>query len=209
MTSLGEPDTEQLLKRVAAGERAARELLLDRYRGRLSRMIALRLDHRLWARVDPSDVLQETLLEADQKLSGFARRPPLPFYPWLRRLAWERLVQVHRRHIRVQRRTVNREENLPLPDNSALELAGRLAARGSSPSARQRHEELCGRLHWALAQLADGDREILVLRYLEDLSTKEIAVVLSVTEAAVKMRQLRALRRLRDLLGDDLGEDKP
>jgi RNA polymerase sigma-70 factor (ECF subfamily) len=211
MTSPGEPDTEQLLQRVAAGDRAARERLLDRHRRRLGRMIALRLDRRLWARVDPSDVLQEALLEADQKLSDFARRPPLPFYPWLRRLAWERLVRVHRRHIRVQRRSVNREENppLPLPDESALELAGRLAARGSSPSARQRHEELCGRLHWALAQLADGDREMLVLRYLEDLSTKEIAAVLSVTEAAVKMRQLRALRRLRDLLGDDLGEELP
>ena len=67
MTSLGEPDTEQLLERVAAGERAARELLLDRHRKRLRRMIELRLDRRLWVRVDPSDVLQETLLEADQK----------------------------------------------------------------------------------------------------------------------------------------------
>jgi RNA polymerase sigma-70 factor (ECF subfamily) len=211
MTTSGEPDTEQLLERVAAGDRAARGLLLDRHRRRLGRMITLRLDRRLWARVDPSDVLQETLAEADQKLSDFARRPPLPFYPWLRRLAWERLLRVHRRHIRVQKRSVNREEGpgAPLPDESALELAGRLAARGSSPSARLRQEELCSRLHRALAQLTDGDREILVLRYLEDLSTKEIAGVLSVTEAAVKMRQLRALRRLRDLLGDDLGEELP
>jgi RNA polymerase sigma-70 factor (ECF subfamily) len=209
MTTPGEPDTEQLLQRVAAGDRAARELLLDRHRRRLQRMIALRLDRRLWARVDPSDVLQETLAEADQKLSDFARRLPLPFYPWLRRLAWERVVQVHRRHIRVQMRSVNREADPgpPLPDESAAELAGRLAARGSSPSARLRHQELCSRLNGALAQVPDADREVLVLRFLEDLSTKEIAAVLSVTEAAVKMRQLRALRRLRGLLGDDLGEE--
>jgi RNA polymerase sigma-70 factor (ECF subfamily) len=211
MTSPGEPDTEQLLERVAAGDRAARGLLLDRHRQRLRRMIGLRLDRRLWARVDPSDVLQETLAEADQKLADFARRRPLPFYPWLRRLAWERLVQVHRRHIRVRKRSVNREEapGPPLPDESALELADRLATHGSSPSARLRHAELCGRLRWALGQLAEGDREVLVLRYLEDLSTREIAAVLDVTQAAVKMRQLRALRRLRDLLGDDLGEELP
>src|SRR5262249_27454891 len=143
------------------------------------------------------------------KLSDFARRRPLPFYPWLRRLAWERLVQVHRRHIRARRRSVNREEGPgpPLPDESALELADRLAARGSSPSARLRHEEQCGRLLCALAQLTEGDREVLVLRFLEDLSTKEIAAVLNATHAAVKMRQLRALRRLRDLLGDALREE--
>ena len=206
MAAEDEPDSEQLLERFLAGDRAARELLLDRHRQRLRRMIALRLDPRLGARVDPSDVLQETLAEADRKLADYARRRPLPFYPWLRCLAWERLVQVHRQHIRVQRRSVKREEcqGLPLPDQSALELADRLAARGSSPSARLRRDELCGCLRRALTQLPDAGREILVLRYLEDLSTKEISAVLSVTEATVKMRQLRALRRLRDLLGDDL-----
>jgi RNA polymerase sigma-70 factor (ECF subfamily) len=211
MTAPHDPDSDQLLQRVVAGDPAARELLLDQHRQRLRRMIALRLDRRLWARVDPSDVLQEALAEADQKLADYARRRPLPFYPWLRCLAWERLVQVHRRHIGTQSRSINREEfaGPPLPDASALELADRLAARGSSPSARLRRDEWRSRLRQALAQLADGDREVLVLRYLEDLSTKEVAAVLSVTEASVKMRQLRALRRLRDLLGDDLAEDLP
>jgi RNA polymerase sigma-70 factor (ECF subfamily) len=211
MSAAHDPDTDQLLQRVAAGDLAARGLLLDRHRPRLRQMIALRLDRRLWARVDPSDVLQETLAEADQKLADYARRRPLPFYPWLRRLAWERLVQVHRRHVRARRRTVQREADPapPLPDESALDLADRLAARGSSPSARLRRDELCGCLRRALAQLPEGDREVLVLRYLEDLSPKEIAAVLDVTEAAVKMRQLRALRRLRDLLGDDFAEELP
>jgi RNA polymerase sigma-70 factor (ECF subfamily) len=135
----------------------------------------------------------------------------LPFYPWLRCLAWERLVLLHRRHVRAQRRSVNREQEQgpPLPDESALELADRLAARGSSPSARLQRDELCGQLRQALGELKDSDREILVLRYLEDLSTQEIAAVLKVSEATVKMRQLRALRRLRDLLGDDVEEDIP
>jgi RNA polymerase sigma-70 factor (ECF subfamily) len=204
------PDTDQLLERVAQGDNTARGPLLERHRSRLRQMIALRLDRRLRARIDPSDVLQDALAEAAGKLSDFARRRPLPFYPWLRRLAWERLVQVHRRHVGAGKRSVRREEHsLLLPNESALELADRLAARGSSPSAGLRHAEMRDRLLGALARLGERDREVLVLRYLERLSTEELAAVLGLTPAGVKTRQLRALQRLRDLLGDDLAEDLP
>ena len=205
MPSALPPDTEQLVDRVARGEVAARGLLLERYRRRLRQMIAVRLDRRLAARVDPSDVLQESLAEADRKLSDYARRRPLPFYPWLRQIAWERLAQVHRRHLRVQARTVRREEPAawPLSDASSGLLAERLAARSESPSARLGRDEQRARVRTALTQLNEPDREVLVLRYLEDLPVREIAAVLGVTESAVKMRQLRALQRLRDLLDDD------
>jgi RNA polymerase sigma-70 factor (ECF subfamily) len=200
------PDTDQLLRRIAQGDAAARELLLARHRDRLRLMVALRLDPRLQARVDPPDVVQDTLTEADAKLADYARRRPLPFYPWLRRLAWEHLVRLHRRHVVARRRRVGREEvpPAPLPDASAWELASRLAARDSSPSAWLRRDGLRGRLRHALARLAENDREVLVLRNLEDLSPGEIAAVLGLTEAAVKMRQLRALQRLRERLGDNL-----
>jgi RNA polymerase sigma-70 factor (ECF subfamily) len=204
-----ETDTELLLQRVACGDDDARSTLLQRYRARLRRMIAVRLDRRLRARFDPSDVVQEALADADRKLSEYARLRPLPFYPWLRRLAWERLVQLHRRHMRAQRRSVRREEapGVPLPDESAVELANRLAGQGSSPSSRLRRTERLATVQAALARLSEADRELLVLRYLEDLSTREIAAVLSLTESAVKMRRLRALRRLRDLLPDRDSED--
>jgi RNA polymerase sigma-70 factor (ECF subfamily) len=128
----------------------------------------------------------------------------------LRRLCWERLVQLHRRHLQAGRRSVAREQQgLPLPDGSALQLAECLAAGGSSPSARLRQDELRDRLYTALARLGERDREVLVLRYLEELSTAELAAVLGLTEAGVKTRQLRALQRLRDLLGDDVAEDLP
>jgi RNA polymerase sigma-70 factor (ECF subfamily) len=201
-----QPDTEQLLTRCAQGDAAAAGALLERHRERLRHMVALRLDRRLWARVDPSDVVQDALAEAARKLPDYARLRPLPFYPWLRQLAWERLAQLHRWHVRASKRSVEREAGpvLPLPDESAHALAERLVARGSSPSAGVRRAEQRGQVQAALAALAEGEREVLVLRYLEHLSTREIAVVLGLTEAGVKTRQLRALRRLRDLLGDDL-----
>jgi RNA polymerase sigma-70 factor (ECF subfamily) len=171
-------------------------------------MIAVRLDPQLRARVDPSDVVQESLAEADQKLSEYARRRPLPFYPWLRSLAWERIIHLHRRHIRAQRRSVRREQAAPpLPNESAVELAKRLAGAASSPSARLRRSELRELVQAALARLSADDREVLVLRYLEDLATREIAAVLGLKESAVKMRQLRALKRLRDILGDEVAEE--
>jgi RNA polymerase sigma-70 factor (ECF subfamily) len=204
-------DTDQLLQQAGQGDAAARQQLLVRHRQRLRQMIALRMDRRLAARLDPSDVVQDTLADAIQHLSDYLRRRPLPFYPWLRQLALDRLAELHRRHIRTRKRSVTREEaRAPaLPDESALELAARLLARGSSPSARLHREELRDRVQAALAQLAESDREVLVLRHLEQLPTRDIAAVLGITEGAVYMRHLRALERLRNLLGDDLLEDEP
>jgi RNA polymerase sigma-70 factor (ECF subfamily) len=211
MMALPDLDTDQLLDRASRGDAAARQQLLVRHRQRLRQMIAVRMDRRLAARIDPSDVVQETLAEAVQQLSDYLRHRPLPFYPWLRQLAWDRLAELHRRHIRTQKRSVRKEEPWApaLPDESALELAGRLLARGSSPSARLHRQEVCGRVRAALAQLAEHDREVLVLRHLEQLSTREIAAVLGITEGAVYTRHLRALERLRSLLGDELAEDEP
>jgi RNA polymerase sigma-70 factor (ECF subfamily) len=123
-------------------------------------------------------------------------------------MAWEKLVQVHRRHVRSGKRSIRREAAaIPLPDESAVQLADRLATLGSSHSARLHHSEMRHRVQSALGRFSERDREVLVVRYLEHLSTREIAAVLGMEEAGVKTRQLRALQRLRDLLGDDLAED--
>src|SRR5262245_17814507 len=123
------PDTDQLLDRAGSGDDAARGQLLTRHRDRLRKMVAFHLDRRVAARVDPSDVVQEALADAARELSDYLRRRHVPFYPWLRQLAWDRLVELHRRHVRAGKRSVTREEPgvLALPDESAVELAGRLA----------------------------------------------------------------------------------
>ena len=198
-----QPDTEELLDRAGEGDDAARQQLLLRHRHRLRQMIAVRMDRRLAARVDPSDLVQEALMDAHQKLSDYIRKRPLPFYPWLRRLAWERLVQLHRRHLHAGRRSVLREEQPALPDESAAELANRLGNQTSSPSGRAVKEELGDRLRSALAKLGERDREVLVLRYLEQLPTADIAAVLGISPGAVRVRHTRALTRLHAMLGEE------
>src|SRR3954468_18553577 len=94
-----EPDeTDLILRDAARGDQAAVRSLLERHRERLRRMVALRLDSRVAARVDPSDGVQEALIDAARKLADYERDRPLPFYPWLHRLAAERLAAVHRKH---------------------------------------------------------------------------------------------------------------
>ncbi len=196
------PDTEELLKQAAQGDRSAIDALFAQHRDRLRSMVRLRMDRRLAARMDPSDVVQEALMEAAGKLSEYLAKRPVPFYPWLRRLTWEKLVKLHERHRDAGKRSVLREEvvALELPDDSALNLARRLAAHGSSPSEKLVHKEMRERVRSALARLPEGEREVLVLRYLEELPTAEVASVLQISEGAVKMRHRRALERLSGFL---------
>lgn len=211
MPSRNDPATDDLLAQAAQGCQEARDHLLERYRVQLRQLVRLRIDRRLAARVDPSDVVQESLAEAAGKLSEYLRTRPVPFYPWLRSLALERLLVMYRWHIRTRKRTVRREElALPaLPDESTVELAQRLCLSGSSPSQHLAKSEARALVHAALDRLSERDRELLVLRHLEQLSVREIAAVLGISEGAVRVRHVRALERMRDLLGEDPREHRP
>jgi RNA polymerase sigma-70 factor (ECF subfamily) len=204
------PNTDELLARTADGDPQAREQLMARHRTRLRRMVAYYLDRRLRARVDPSDVVQEVLVQAARKLSEYLQQRPLPFYPWLRQLAELHLIDLRRRHLNAQKRSIRREEPdvLHLPDESTAELAARLVTSANSPSQRLLREEARQRVQVALAQLPARDRRVLQLRHLEQLSVAETAVVLGISEGAVKTRNVRALQRLRALL-DELGGNEP
>src|SRR5262249_25863066 len=116
-------------------------------------------------------------------------------------LTRERLSKLHHQHIGTGKRSVRREAaGLALPDESALLLAGCLVGSATGPLSELARAELCSRVQAALVQLNEGDREVLVMRYLEQLPTRDIAGVLGVSEGAIKMRHLRALERLRPLL---------
>lgn len=196
--------TERLIERAAGGDDAARHELLDRYRAHLRRMVATRLDRRMTPRVDPSDVVQETLIDAARRLDGYLADRPLPFFGWLRQLAGERIVDAHRRHLLAQRRSVARESHpAELSEDSALELGRWLVADDTSPSNRLHQRERLERVMGALAALSPRDREVLVMRHLEQLPAAEIAEALGITAGAVEVRLFRALVRLRGRLEGD------
>jgi len=195
-------DTDHLLDRVAQGEASAAAALLTQHRTRLRRMVNLRISPRLAARLDPSDIVQEAMAEAHKRLPDYAASRPIPFYPWLRRIAWEQLLQMHRRHIEAQRRTVLREDPWPLSDESEALLAERLVT-ASSPSNQFVRHEVEQRVRAAIAQLPDTERELIVLKHLEELSFEEAAVVLEMTPVVVYSRYYRAVQRLHRLLNAD------
>ena len=201
-------DTAALVRRAITGERCAIEELLARHRDQLRRMIAVRIDPRVKARVDPSDIIQEVLAEASEKMGTHFQDDPTHFYLWLRQLAWDRLARLHRHHIHTQKRSVSQEAaqwEHHVDDESVMELAASIAASESGPSRELIREELRSRVRTALVQLPSNDREVIVLRFFERLGTRETAAVLGTSVSAVKSRQFRAIAKLRQLIGDLTG----
>ena len=200
-----EPSEDQLIELAATGDASAVRTLLEQHRERLLHMVATRMDPRVVQRLDASDVVQDSLLEAHEKLAEYAETRPLPFYPWLRQIAWQRLMHAHERHIHTKQRSVVREQTsmVMLSNDSVQGLAERLVDDGTSPSGKAMREELQRRVRGALADMSPSDGELLVMRYLEHMSTSEIAATLQISENAVRMRQLRALQKLRESLPDD------
>jgi RNA polymerase sigma-70 factor, ECF subfamily len=178
--------------------------LFNRHRDRLKLMVGLRLDHRLQGRVDPSDVLQETYLEAMDRLPSYLQDRPMPFFLWLRFLTAQRLQILHRRHLRTKSRDAGREVSLshkPLPAVSSEALAARLIGRNSTPSEAAMRAETRAQLQAALDAMTSIDREILALRHFEQLTNAETAQMLGLRESTASQRYARAILRLKDLLG--------
>jgi RNA polymerase sigma-70 factor (ECF subfamily) len=202
------PAIRDHLKDAAAGDNAAWTSILADHHDRLRRMVALRLDHRLQGRVDPSDVLQETYLEAMAQLPEYLRDPKMPLFLWLRLLTGHRLGRVHRHHLGTQARDPGREVSLyrgPMPEASSAALAAHLLGKEARPSEVAMMAERKLRLQEALNCLDPLDREVLALRHFEQLSLTEVASLLGISEAAAGKRHLRALERLRGHLEDTSG----
>jgi RNA polymerase sigma-70 factor (ECF subfamily) len=196
-------DSEDLLRRAAAGDEAALAALWERHRARLRRMVRLRLDRRLQGRVDPSDILQEAYLDLAARLSDYARERPMPAYLWLRLVAGQRLMQIHRQHLGAAMRDAGREVSLyrgALPQASSASLAARLLGRLTTASQAAVRAERRVQLQEILNGMDPLDREILALRHFEGLSNGESAQVLGLSKTAANNRYIRALGRLRDLL---------
>ncbi|MEM8668446.1 MAG: sigma-70 family RNA polymerase sigma factor [Planctomycetota bacterium] len=194
---------EDLVALASNGDEKALTLLFDRHRDRLRRLIALRMDSRVQARVDASDVLQEAYLDLIHQLPNFVKGSPLPFFLWLRRITGQRLAKLHRTHLGAEKRSVSRELSVdakPMPALSSFCLANELAGQFTSAGERAVREESKVKLQAVLNELDEKDREILALRHFEQLDNREIATLLGVSESAATRRYYRALSRLRSEL---------
>jgi RNA polymerase sigma-70 factor (ECF subfamily) len=194
--------TQVLLDRVRRGDGDAVNGLLERHRDAIKRMIDRRMDRGVQRRVDASDIVQDVMIEANRRLGDYLANPTMPFQLWLRHMARDRLIDAHRRHRVASTRSVDREVALPPsgPDASQADMLGQFADRELTPAAAATWRELERRFAAAVEKLEEADRQIVLLRHFEHLSTAEAAEALGLSKAAAGMRYLRAMRRLRILL---------
>ena len=198
-------DTVALIERARVGDAAALNEIFARHRARLRRMVEMRLDWRLQARLDASDVIQEAYLEIAGRLDEYLQHPTLPLFLWMRLVVGERLLKLHRHHLGTQMRDAGREVSLyreALPAASSAALAAQLLGKHTSPTQAVLRAERMLRLQEAINTLDPIDREVLSLRHFEELTRQETAQVLGIEEGAAAKRYIRALKRLKAVLAD-------
>jgi RNA polymerase sigma-70 factor (ECF subfamily) len=194
---------DRLIDSAAAGDTRAMGELFAQCRDRLRMLVRLRMDRRVQGRVDPSDILQETFLEASQRIGEFARKKPMPFFLWLRFLTAQRLIIAHRRHLGAQMRDAAAEVSLyarPMPEATSVSLAAQLLGNFTSPDQAAVRAEMQLKLQQALNEMEPMDREVLAMRHFEQLSNGETAQALGISKTAASNRYVRALARLRDIM---------
>jgi RNA polymerase sigma-70 factor (ECF subfamily) len=196
-------DPDDSIGSLRGGDPQALAALFDRYRHRLRRMVELRLDPRLRARLDASDVVQEAFIDIARDLAAYLADPKLSPLLWLRLHVGRRLTTLHRQHLGTRMRDVGLEVSLyqgALPEASSAALASMMLGRHTSPTQAARRAERMVRVQEALNSLDPTDREILALRHFEELGRAEAAQVLGISQDAGAKRYFRALKRLKDVL---------
>src|SRR6266542_1785627 len=172
---------------------------LDQFREYLRLLARMQLGTRLQAQMDASDVVQQTLLEAQQHLDQFRGGSAPELAAWLRRILARNLADAARAAGRAKR-DVARERSLEAAlDESASRLEGWLQAEQSSPSQQAERKEQAVLLAEALAQLPGPQREAVVLRHLEGWPLADIARHFDRSQPAVVGLLQRGLKNLRSL----------
>jgi RNA polymerase sigma-70 factor (ECF subfamily) len=201
-------DLELIRRGIRSGEVKLGDLL-TKHRDRLRRLIELRLDPRVKGRVDASDVIQETQITAVHRIEEYLADPEVPLFVWLRFLALQTVTDAHRRHLGAKARNASREVTIDnFPAASSAALATQLVGQLTTASQALEKVEAKHSLEEAIKSMAPKDREVIVLRHYEQLSQKETARVLGISEAATGSRHVRALIKLRKML-ETAGVESP
>lgn len=191
----------QLLELAREGDASARELLFVRCRKYLGVVARAQVESWLQAKVDASDLVQETMLEVHRGMDGFAGRTEEEWLAWMRRVLTHNAVDFVRRYRGAAKRDVRHEVSLQHRPATGSGSFGIEPCDGEvSPSARAIGREDQFRLAEALADLPEDYREVIVLRNLQQLPFEDVATRLNRSRPAAQMLWMRAMRRLKEAM---------
>jgi RNA polymerase sigma-70 factor (ECF subfamily) len=195
--------TDDLLQQMRQGNHEALAKVFSHYRDRLRRIVHFRIDYRLAGRLSDSDVLQETYIAAAKRLDHFGKHDEMPAFLWLRLVAGQQLVDLHRQHLQAEMRDVRKEVALQLngpSPHTSMAIAAQLVGKMTAVSEVVARAERIERLEATLNAMDPIDREVIALRHFEELSNVETANVLNIEPSAASKRYLRAMKRLAELM---------
>ncbi len=171
-------------------------------RDRLVRLIATRMPAVLLRRMSPDDVAQETYLACGRRVKFLQEHEEIPVFVKLRKLALQTIADMERKHLAAGKRDAMKESFLAESDNDvSVNALSRFADSLVGPRTHLERLELLEQTRKAMRELPDTDREILELRHFEDLSNTECAAALGIEPKAASIRYIRALKRMKELLG--------
>jgi|SRR6516164_9100118 len=194
-------NVSDLLARARAGDDAAREKLFTVCRNYVS--IAARVEMASWlrAKVDASDLVQQTLLEAHRGLGNFRGTTEGEWLGWLKRILSHNAADFVRRYHGVEKRCAAREVSMATGDASDAP-APQLSDGGPTPSQLVMQKELQLQVADAVARLPEDYQEVVILRNLQQLAFDEVAERMGRSRPAVQMLWMRAIRKLQEILDD-------
>ncbi|HEX5244973.1 MAG TPA: sigma-70 family RNA polymerase sigma factor [Tepidisphaeraceae bacterium] len=195
-------DAQVLLQQARGGNEKALGQLLESYTRYLTLLARVQIGRRLQGKVDPSDVVQETFLEAHRQIANFRGNSEGELVAWLRRILAGQIALTLRRFLGTKGRDLKLERELAAQlDQSSEILDGGLVASNSTPSQHASRREQALLLADALDRLPEDYREVIILRHLEGLSFAEVSQRMERSEDSVQKLWVRALANLRRSLG--------
>ena len=200
------PTPEQLLARARRERGEPLGALLELYRNYLQLLAHTQIDLHLQGQLDPSDLVQETMLEAYRDFGQFRGTREGELMAWLRRILVHNLARQVEKNLGTRKRDVRRQvslHRLAELERSSAQVDAALVSQATSTAGRAQRREQAAILADTLARLKPEHREVIVLRNLEGLSFEEVARRMGRTAGAVRMLWLRALDRLKQLLEEE------
>ncbi len=203
-------EPQSMLQLARLGEPAEVGKLLSSYTNYLKMLANAQLDRRVRQRVSPSDLVQETLMEAHRDFGAFRGQTDAELVGWLRRILINNLIRASERHLQTEKRDVRREVSLQRLGASLRGSDSRfdivLADPIGTPSSFIRKEESARLLADALAELPADQYQVVMLRHVDGLPFNDIATQMNRSSGACRMLWLRAMDQLREKLQGRTGE---